>query len=86
MFAHPIWCKSKYQPDVWPTVAQVERAWHGVDLRLMQYNVSDSALATPFGQAFEPLALSGIYMLSDPLFLEDCQHRCLLCHQLFFTR
>ena len=85
MIAHPVWYKTKYQPDVWPTLQQVERVRRSHDLRLMQYNASDSALFTPFGQAFEPLALSGIYMLSDPLFLDDCKFRCLLCNQLFFT-
>ena len=79
MLSYPVWYKRPYQPNVWPTTAEVERAYQSLHLKLMQFNVSHSDTVDTLGAAYEPLVECGLYMLSDPKFLEHARHTCLLC-------
>ena len=85
MLSYPVWYKRPYQPDVWPTTTEVERAYQSMHLRLMQFNVSNSDTLDTLGAAYDPLVECGLYMLSDPKFLDHARHTCLICHRLFFT-
>ena len=85
MLSYPVWYKRPYQPNVWPTTAEVERAYQSLHLKLMQFNVSHSDTVDTLGAAYEPLVECGLYMLSDPKFLEHARHTCLLCHRVYFT-
>ena len=68
MLSYPVWNKRPYQPNVWPTTAEAERAYQCLHLKLMQFNVSPSDNLDTLGAAYEPLVECGLYMMSDPKF------------------
>ena len=85
MLSHPVWHKRPYDPDIWPGTDEVEKAYHDLQLRLIQFNVRPSATSDTFGATFEMLAECGLFMMSDPQFLQDIRHRCLQCHKCFYS-
>ena len=84
MLSYPMWHRRPFDPDVWPSPDEVERAYHSLHQRRVQFNVRHSEVPDTFGAAFEPLAECGLDMLSDPQLLTDIKYKCLICHKSFF--
>jgi hypothetical protein len=86
MLAFPMWRKPPYVPGDWPPPDEVERARHGLEKQLIQFNVGPSVMDDELGLSYETLAISGLYLASEPEFLDTLRHRCLMCGKAFFTQ
>ena len=68
MLAFPMWRKPPYVPGDWPPPDEVERARHGLEKQLIQFNVGPSVMDDELGLSYETLAISGLYLASEPEF------------------
>ena len=84
LLSYPMWHRSAFDPDVWPSTDEVERAYHSLHQRRQQFNVSFSDPPDTFGAAFELLAECGLDMLNDPQQMLEIRYKCLMCHKCFY--
>ena len=85
LLSFPVWYKKPLTLGEWPSIEEIERGSHAVQLQLMQFNAQPSALHDTLGQSYEQLAACGFYLMSDPKFHDRLHFHCLMCGRKFFT-
>ena len=78
----PVWSKPPLTALCWPTHEAIAAAQRQEDLKLWQFNAEPS---DTFGFSVDLLAQGGLLLALDPMISEMMNHKCLLCHKLFFS-